>query len=234
MNILATVCARGGSKGLRNKNILPIGGNPLIAWSVDVAKLWGKARRILCSTDSEEIAAAARAAGAEVPYVRPAELSDDKAGKVAVIRHALAFCEQAGEKYDVVVDLDTTAPVRTVRDLDRCLQLFVERRPEILFSVTRARKNPYFNMVERKLDGTLSVAKSPQNVLLRRQDAPQVFDMNASIYFYDARALAEERFDGVLQSRFDIYEMDDFAAFDIDTELDLVVVEAIMKHMGMI
>jgi CMP-N-acetylneuraminic acid synthetase len=234
MNILATVCARGGSKGLRNKNILPIGGKPLIAWSVDVAKRWGKARRIVCSTDSEEIAVAARAAGAEAPFVRPAELSDDKAGKVAVIRHALAFCEQAGEKYDLVVDLDATAPVRTVRDLDRCLQLFEERRPEVLFSVTRARKNPYFNMVERKSDGNLSVVKTLQNALLRRQDAPQVFDLNASIYFYDARALAAGTYAGVLQSRFDVYEMDDSAAFDIDTELDSVVVEAIMKHVGMI
>ena len=234
MNLLLTVCARGGSKGLKNKHLLPLGGKPLIAWTFEQAKRWGKASRIVCSTDSDDIAAAARAAGAEVPFVRPVELASDTAGKVPVVRHALRKCEEEGTRYDAVVDLDATAPLRTSEDLDRCLERFIAVRPQVLFSVVAARKNPYFNMIERRKDGSLGIVMSLASPTLRRQDAPEVFELNASIYIYDAAALREGAFPGVLQSRFDICEMAEDAAFDVDTETGLHIVQALMRRRGWI
>lgn len=234
MKTLVTVCARGGSKGVKNKNLVPIGGKPLIAWTVEQARRWGKANRIVCSTDSDQIAEAARAAGAEAPFTRPAELSGDTVGKVAVIRHALAQAESTGEVYDLVVDLDVTSPIRTVADLDGCLARFCETNPEVLFSVTPARKNPYFNMLERRADGRVVPVKTLDAPVLRRQDAPAIYDMNASIYFYEASALRRPDFQSVLRARFEIYEMPEESAFDIDSPLDLHIVEAVMRMKGWI
>lgn len=233
MRILLTLCARGGSKGVKNKNLVPIGGKPLIGFSIDQAKAWGRADRIVCSTDSEDIARVAREHGADVPFVRPAALSGDEVGKIPVLRHVLAECG-GPDRYDVLVDLDVTSPVRTVGDLESGWKRFLERKPEVLFSVTRARKNPYFNMVERRADGSLGIVKALPGAVLRRQDAPDVFDLNASIYYYDSRALAESRYPGVLQSRFDVFEMPEESAFDIDSELDVVIVTAILRHKGWI
>lgn len=231
MGILVTVCARGGSKGLPNKNLRPLLGRPLVVHSVEQALAWGRGR-VVCSTDSEEIARAARAAGADVPFLRPAELATDAAGKVPVIRHALAECEKDGTRYEMVVDLDVTAPVRTVADIEACVEAFRRERPQVLFTVTRARKNPYFNMVERRPDGRLTVAKPLPGAVLRRQDAPEMFDINGCVYVYDARALAAAAFPGVLQARFAIHEMPEDSAYDIDTEVDAAIVEALLRRRG--
>ena len=229
-----TICARGGSKGIPNKNLVPLGGKPLIAYTVEQARRWGKAARIVCSTDSPLIADAARACGAEVPFLRPAELGGDQVGKVDVIRHAVEACDPEGTRFDGVLDLDVTAPIRTAEDLDGCLAVFNASRPDVVFSVTPARKNPYFNMVEKDAEGRLSLVKALPAAVLRRQDAPRVYDMNASIYLYDRAAFARPEFRSVLGGRFAIYEMAEDAAFDIDGPLDLEIVELIMRRRGWI
>jgi CMP-N,N'-diacetyllegionaminic acid synthase len=229
VSILVTVCARGGSKGLPNKNLRPLLGRPLLVHTIEQALAWGRGR-VVCSTDSDEIAQVARDAGAEVPFLRPPDLATDTAGKVPVIRHALAECEKDGARYEMVVDLDVTAPVRAVSDIEACVDAFRRSRPEVLFTVTRARKNPYFNMVERQPDGTLSVAKPLAGAVLRRQDAPQVYDINGCVYVYDAVALAAQAYPGVLQARFDVHEMAEDSAYDIDTAVDAVIVEALLRR----
>src|SRR3989338_9811887 len=116
-NILLTIAARGGSKGVKNKNIRFLAGMPLIAHTILQAKQWGKAAKIICSTDSKEIAEVARSYGALVPFTRPAELAQDTSGKIDCLRHALKTMEQMDQtKYDVLVDLDATAPLRKISD----------------------------------------------------------------------------------------------------------------------
>src|SRR5690348_11926756 len=100
-DILLTIAARGGSKGVKDKNIRPLCGLPLIAHTINQAKRWGKAKRIICSTDSEAIADVARQYGAEVPFIRPADLATDTAGKVGVLRHALKAMQEKGERFDM-------------------------------------------------------------------------------------------------------------------------------------
>ena len=224
--VLLTVAARGGSKGVKNKNIRELCGFPLIAHSILQAKRWGRADKIVCSTDSPAIAEVARRYGAEVPFLRPAELAGDTAGKIDVLRHCLQTIEVgSGAKYDVIVDLDATAPIREVADINGAFELFLARRPKSVFSVTPARKNPYFNMVELGPDGYAGLAKRPGDSVKRRQDAPRVYDMNASIYVYDREFLLDRSAVTAVTDRSLIWEMSELSAFDIDHESDFQFIE---------
>jgi CMP-N,N'-diacetyllegionaminic acid synthase len=229
--ILVTIAARGGSKGIKNKNIRPLLGKPLIAYSILQAKAWDKAENIVCSTDSEAIAASARKYGAEVPFLRPARLSGDSVSKVQVISHALRECEERyNQVYDIVVDLDATAPIRTTLDLDNCLFLFRKLQPKVLFSVVKSHKNPYFNMVEEKADGFVRLCKDSGKVIIKRQKTPAVYSMNASIYFYSRDFLLDKRNLTPFSDKSAIYLMDDDSSFDIDREIDFKIVELLMKE----
>lgn len=229
-NILITICARAGSKGVKGKNIRKLLGKPLIAYTIKQAKDWGRASQVVVSTDSSEIAAIAKKYGAEVPFLRPKALASDTAAKLPAIRHALRTCEDLyGVKYDFVVDLDPTAPFRTKEDLDNCLKLFLNKRPRSLFSVVRARKNPYFNMVEETRNGWVKLCKKLPGEIVRRQDAPPVYDLNASIYFIGRELLNDERQNSIVTDRSLVYVMDDYAAFDIDSERDFAFVEYLLK-----
>jgi CMP-N,N'-diacetyllegionaminic acid synthase len=231
MNILVTICVRGGSKGVPKKNIRPLGNRPLIAYTISQAQQWGRARTIVVSTDSAEIAAVARKYGAEVPFMRPASLATDATGKLPVIRHALRECEVIyGEIFDTVVDLDATAPLRTVADLENCRTLFERERPNSLFSVVEAHKNPYFNMVELNEFGKPVLCKKSGATVQRRQDAPPVFNLNASIYFFNRGFLLEGAHSSVVTENSRIYVMPDASGFDIDREIDFKLLEFLVQE----
>jgi len=232
MNILLTVCARGGSKGVKNKNIKQLMGEPLISHTIKVAKKWNKAAKIICSTDSDRIAEIAIKYGIKVPFMRPKELASDEAGKIAVIRHALLECERIYDtKYDVVVDLDVTSPIRTNKDLNKCLNIFKSKNVDVLLSVVEARKNPYFNMLEINKQGFAEISKKLPNKLLRRQDAPKVYSANASIYFYKRNFLLNEKNTSPLSSKkVAVYVMSEISAVDIDNELDFKFIEFLIKE----
>ncbi|MFA4905583.1 MAG: acylneuraminate cytidylyltransferase family protein [Candidatus Margulisiibacteriota bacterium] len=229
--ILLTIAARGGSKGVKNKNIRQLCGLPLIAHTILQAKKWGKADRIICSTDSPEIAGVAKEYGAEIPFMRPAELASDSAGKLEVLRHALFTFEQlTDEKYSVLIDLDATAPIRKISDIEGAYQLFLAKRPQSVFSVTKARRNPYFNMVEVGASGQAALVKKLETAIKRRQDAPKIYDMNASIYVYDRDFLLDSNNKSAIADNSLVWIMDELSAFDIDAELDFQYVEYLMNN----
>lgn len=233
MNILATVAARGGSKGVKGKNIRMLAGKPLIGHTLDQIRAWGKYARLLVSTDSDEIAEIARAYGADVPFLRPAELATDTSGKIEVLRHALLEAERIyATRFDALFDLDATAPIRMPGDMDRIVSRFLETGADCVLSATKARKNPYFNMLEENPDGTVAVSKPLPAALKRRQDAPRVFDANASMYVYRRGFLLDPATVSVLSGRAFVYEMDPLSAYDIDEELDFRIVEMIMSESG--
>lgn len=232
MNILITICARGGSKGVKDKNIREINGKPLIVHTIEQALSWKRATRIVCSTDSEKIAVIAKEHGAEVPFMRSPELASDDAGKIDVIRHAMQQSEKIfGETYDIIVDLDVTNPLRTTEDLNGCLQVFEKKKPDLLFTVVEARKNPYFNMVELNEEGFAQLSKQPTQKFLSRQSAPKVYDMNTSIYLYSKHFLNDETKRSVFSAdKAAIYVMNERSAFDIDSERDFSYIEFLMKQ----
>jgi len=227
MKILGTICARGGSKGIKNKNIRLLLGKPLIAHTIEYFKEWGKADRIVCSTDSEKIADVARRYGAEVPCMRPQELATDNAFKIHVLQHIVKFCEkQKNTNYDLIVDLDPTAPLRKQKNLDEAFKKFVASDANNLYSVCKARKNPYFNMVELDKNGYANLCKNSS--VIRRQDASPVYELNASIYIYNRDFLL--RTNTLHSDKTIVYEMPDVVSIDIDNEIDFLFVEFLLKN----
>jgi CMP-N-acetylneuraminic acid synthetase len=224
--ILLTVAARGGSRGVKDKNIRDLCGKPLIAYTIMQAKKWGGAECLICSTDSEQIARIAAQYGAEVPFMRPKELAGDTTGKIDVLRHALKTYEGiSGKRFEILVDLDVTAPIREIRDIQGSVDIFLSKRPKSVFSVTKSRRNPYFNMVEIGENGYAKIVKNPDRPLLRRQDAPAVYDVNASIYVYDREYILDDITGSALSDRTLVYVMDEISAFDIDSERDFQFIE---------
>ena len=231
MKILLTIAARGGSKGVKNKDIRDLCGKPLIAWSIAQAIKWGKADRVVVSTDSPAIADAARKYGAQVPFMRPAELANDTAGKQSVLHHALLECEKTySEKYDWLIDLDATSPLRIIPDIENAFNEAVRLNTLTFFSVVPSHKNPYFNMVETAPSGFVRLCKPPEKPILSRQTAPAVYDMNASIYVYKAEYLRQEGPLPLFTPSTGMYVMDQISGHDIDTEGDFKFVEYLVKE----
>lgn len=220
MKVLITICARAGSKGLAGKNIRPLANKPLIAHTIEYAKAQ-KADCIL-STNSSDIAFVAEKYGLECLFLRDAVLASDKAGKIPVIKDALLRAQKHYScEYDYVVDLDVTAPIRQKADFANALKMAVEGGFDTVLSATKARKNPYFNIVETSSEGTYCAKKGG---FLCRQDAPKCFDLNASIYVFRAAALLEENY-SVYGRKTGVYEMAMQCAYDIDNEFDFALVE---------
>lgn len=227
MKILGTICARGGSKGVKDKSIRNLAGKPLIAYTIEYLKRWGKAERIVCSTDSERIADIAKKYGAEIPILRPSELATDTASKIDALKHIVEFCEkQDNSKYDIIVDLDLTAPLRKKIFLEEAFEKFLKSDANNLYSVNKARKNPYFNMIELDEKGYAHLSK--QGNVVRRQDAKLVYEMNASIYIYKRDFLLNTN--SVHSNKTIIYEMPDIASIDIDNEIDFLFIEFLLNN----
>lgn len=193
-NILVTICARGGSKGIPGKNIKEVGGKPLLYYTAKIARQFADKHGadLIVSSDSEAILDVARNCGLPTEYKRPAYLADDICGKPDAIRDAMLWGEaQRGKQYDMVVDLDVTSPIRTMHDIDQSLEM-IENCPEALtiFSVSPCGRNPYFSMVQKKENGFYGTVCDGK--FTSRQTSPTVYDMNGSIYVYRREALLPE------------------------------------------
>lgn len=229
-NLLITICARRGSKGVKGKNIRELNGHPLIYYTIKQALDWGKSKHVIVSTDSKDIAKIANECGADIPFLRPSVLATDTAGKVPVIRHALIACEKKfKEKFDMVMDLDITSPIRKIQDLENAYNLFITKKPKTLFSVVPAHRNPYFNMVEENSESRVVVCK-PSSGFTSRQEAPKVYDMNASIYIFDRNYLIDEKNNKTTSDDSVAFVMDDLSRTDIDSELDFKFIEFLIKE----
>lgn len=231
LDVLVTVCARGGSKGVPDKNVRKVDGEPLIAHTIRHATKWGRTTDLVVSTDSEEIAKVATDHGAQVPFRRPTELATDEAPKLPVIKHALEQMEyRTGTAYEYVVDLNTTAPIRLVSDIEDCFECVHGSEAHNAYTVTEADRNPYFNMVELDENGFAVVSKPPSQSITRRQDAPTVYAMNASVYVYKRDHLAHT--DAIHSDRTAISEMPPERSVDIDRPIDLAFVRFLMEEWG--
>jgi len=186
MEILVTLCARGGSKGIPGKNIRLINGIPLIALSINIAKVFAKkyGADIGLSTDSEEIKQVAAQFGIETSYCRPNKFATDHAGKLEAIFDLIKYEEECRhKKYEYILDLDITSPLRNLQDLESAFAILHQDAKALnLFSVNIASRNPYFNMVEKQPSGYYEQVK--KGTFLTRQSTPIVYDLNASFYFY--------------------------------------------------
>jgi CMP-N-acetylneuraminic acid synthetase len=231
-NLIITICARAGSKGIPNKNKRELAGIPLIRYSINIAKkLSGiTSGHIALATDSEEIKEIAREAGLNTEYIRPPELSHDTAGKIDTIRDLVEFEERkTGTGFDFVVDLDITSPLRTIADLMGAYGKIREDREALnIFSVSKPHRNPYFNVVEQADDGYFRLVKTPERPVVSRQTAPKVYDLNASFYFY-RRKFFNMGYKNAYTERSLIWYIDHFC-FDLDEPLDFLFMEYLIKN----
>lgn len=225
MRAIATVCARAGSVGVPGKNIRPLLGKPLIAYTIEQARACRGIEAVYVSTDSEEIAAIARVAGARVPFLRPAELATSAAPKLPVVEHLVSDVEAHTGPVDIVVDLDPTSPLREVGDIEACMRM-LDGETDVVITACESDKNPYFNMVERRADGSIGLVKPPGKEIAGRQMAPKVYAMNASIYVWHRASLRKGLWDG----RAALYVMPRERSVDIDSELDFRFVELLMME----
>lgn len=223
---LCTIAVRGGSKGVPGKNLWPVAGHPLVAYTIAQALACDFVDRVVVSTDSPEIADVARSYGADVPSMRPAELATDESPKIPALQHAARAVErELGRPVDVVVDLDATSPLRTTADIRACWDLVRHPATDLVFSVYAAEKNPYFNMVEVE-DGYARLCKTPPAAVTRRQDAPAVYAMNASIYAWRRDHLVN---DGRLFGPRARVHVMPARTRDVDTPLDLQFLEFLVR-----
>lgn len=224
MKILCTIGARGGSKGVKNKNVRPLLGKPLLAHTILQAKQAGIFSAIACSSDSAEILRVAGEWGADCLIVRPPEMASDTAAKLPAIKHCVEETEKRrGERFDIIVDLDATSPLRTSQDIVNCVQLLKERKAANVITGAPARRSPYFNLVEMDDHGIARLSKKMERPVVRRQDAPKCFDMNASIYVWWRDTLMNSQ--SIFLDTTVLYEMPEERSLDIDTELDFEIVE---------
>ncbi|MFT7004465.1 MAG: CMP-N,N'-diacetyllegionaminic acid synthase [Sulfurimonas sp.] len=228
-NLLCTICARGGSKGVKNKNIKEINAKPLIAYTIEQAKGSVLFEHIVISTDSDDIADIAKEYGAEVFFKRSAEMASDTAGKLDVIRDAFIRSEKYYNKqFDYLVDLDVTAPLRTIDDIIDSFNQFLENNNDNLITAMPSRRSPYFNLVEVDSAGKISLSKQLDTSIIRRQDAPKSYDMNASIYIWKRDVILNNK--SLFLENTGLYTMPEERSIDIDTELDYKFVEFLMKE----
>ena len=214
MRAFGFVFARGGSKGLPGKNLLPLGGVPLVGRAVRSGLDSGVIERMFVSTDDAAIAEAARGHGAEVPFLRPEELAADDAPEWLAWRHAVDNVDDC----DVFVSLPATSPLRTADDVRACVAAYTRGGCDIVITVRAAQRHPSFNMVTIGADGLARLAMPPDAAITRRQDAPKVFDMTTVAYVTSPGFI--RRASGAFEGRVRAVEIPPERALDIDDELD--------------
>ena len=229
VKVLCTICVRGGSKGVKNKNIKHINNKPLVAYTIEQAKQSKLFEHIVVSTDSDEISTIVQEYGAEVFFKRSSEMASDTAGKLDVIRDAFVRSENYyNEEFDYLIDLDATAPLRDVSDIINSFKQFLDNHNDNLITAMPSRRSPYFNIVEVDKDGKVFLSKKLKNNIARRQDSPKCYDMNASIYIWKRDVVLNKS--SLFLENTGLYIMPENRSIDIDTELDYKFVEFLMKE----
>jgi len=225
--ILVTVCARGGSKGVKNKNIRLLNGRPLIQYTLDIVRKCGLIDDYVISTDSKKIIEIVKKYGFDVYFKRPAKLAGSKVGRIDAIRHAVLWMEKHRiGKVDIVVDLGVATPLKSVRDLENSIKLLFAKKASNVFSVTPADRNPYFNIVET-VGKRVRIVKRMKKELTDRRDAPRVYSMNDGILVWRRDVLfATDPFFG---NKANMYIMPKERSVDIDEEFDFFLAETLLK-----
>ena len=206
----------------KNKRLL--NGKPLIMYTIEAVMKVADRKDICVSTDDPEIIEIARQAGLDVPFIRPSSLSQDDSSSREVLLHALDFYKSKGKNYKRVVMLQPTSPLRRPEDISGAMKLF-NSSVDCVVSVFKTKSNPYYVLFEENREGFLK--KSKEGFFQRRQDCPDVYELNGAVYVISVVALREK--DITLMERIVKYEMDEFSSIDIDTELDFTIADILIQ-----
>lgn len=230
-NILCVISARGGSQGVKNKNIINFFKKPLIAWSILQAQKSNYISEVYVSTDSPKIAKIAKKFNAKVPFLRNKDLAKKNTSKFLVWKDALLKLEKFNKiKYDLFIDLDCTNPLRNTKDINKMIEYFLKniKKFDAIITISKSRKNPYFNMLEKNKKKFLVPSKKIKNWPTSRQSAPVVYDQVASMYLLKTKFLRSKSklYDGKIAG----YSLKDFQNFDIDSQLDYKIITYLFEN----
>ncbi|MFC1729981.1 cytidylyltransferase domain-containing protein [candidate division KSB1 bacterium] len=229
-SVIAVIPARGGSKGIPKKNIVPVAGKPLIAYTIETAKKSKLIQRIIVSTDSKEIADIAKKYGAEVPFMRPKEFAKDDTPDLPVFRHSIGWLEKNGEKPDIIVNLRPTTPLRTSEDIDNAVEIVIKEDCDSVRSFFKADRHPYWMYkIEGEKNGGKAkpfTGKDPIKHYPRRQLLPPLYNLNACVDVMTAKNIKK----GSLYGKdMRAYIMPAERSLDIDDKKDLKMFEMMLR-----
>lgn len=222
--VLAIIPARGGSKGIPRKNIIDLAGKPLIAWTIEEAKKSQYIDKLILSSEDEEIINVAKAWGCEVPFVRPRELAEDDTPGIEPVIHAI---NNIHEKYDYVVVLQPTSPLRTVADIDGCIEMCVLERVSSCVSVCETEHSPYW-MYTLDEQGEIRKLIEIDKSFTRRQDLPKVYRLNGAVYVAQTEVILKEK--SFIGADTKGYVMKIEHSVDIDNQMDLLFCEVLLRN----
>lgn len=224
--MLALIPARGGSKGLPGKNIRPLAGKPLIAWSIEAALGCPSIDKIVVSSDCPEIGKIAKSCGAEVPFIRPAELATDTAKGIDATLHALDWLKDNGEQFELLLILQPTSPLRTTQDIETSLARYAQKNAKAIVSVCQVDHHPWWSNT-LPTDGNMAQFLRPE-ALNNRQKLPVYFRLNGAIYLADVDYLRQQQ--SCLGAETYAYEMPAERSVDIDSLLDFKLAEQLLAE----
>ena len=224
---ICLIAARGGSKGVPNKNIRLLGDKPLIAHTIENAIDSKIFSHVIVSTEDEKIAKISKKFGAEVPFLRPKKLATDNATMDDVIEHAIKKLFSLGYSFEILVNRDCTVPFIHNKDVKGSINLLKKTKPDMVCGVYRQHHNPYFNMMELNQKGHLTFSKKIKKRITSRQNAPIVFQVNGLFVINVEQFLKYKR---VYMPKILPYEISPESGFMIDTEFEFQIANAIVKN----
>ena len=224
--ITCLICARGGSKGLRNKNIKKFHGKPLIAWTFKIAKSINKFSNIILSTDSVKIANIAKKNGLQVPFLRPKNLAKDNSKELDVWKHALKYLKKINQFPDILVVLPATSPLRKTSHINQAIKKFVKDRSDALISVKEPENNPYFNMVKLKKNKYAQIINNKMKYN-RRQDAPKVYSISTICFILKPNFVLNTS--DIFKGKVTTALFDKKYSIDIDDNYDFEIAKTLFK-----
>ena len=228
MSTVACIFARAGSKGIPNKNIQIFSGKPLISWAVELALQVRQINEVFVSTDSEEIAEIARMAGATIPFIRPSELATDSSPEWLSWQHFIKYLtDKSGRLPEVFLSLPATSPLRSINDVENCLNEFKKGRADFVVGITPSQRNPFFNMVKKGEDNQVNLVIQQVEKYSRRQDTPEIFDLTTVCYVGKPSTILTKN--SIFEGKVAGVEIPRERAIDIDTELDFQIAEFLFK-----
>lgn len=227
MKPICFIGARGGSKGVKRKNIRLLGGKPLIAHTVETCLDSGIFGSVIVSTENDEIASISKKYGAEVPFIRPKRLATDKAGMYDVIIHGIRKLRSLGYGFDILVNRDCTVPFIRNSDVVGSIELLNKKKCDAVYGVYKQHHNPYFNMMEVNREGFLRMSKRLSTQIRNRQDAPTVYQLNGLFTINVDRLLAYRKW---FMPKILPYAIPSETGFMIDTEFEFQIAEMIYQN----
>ena len=226
--VYGLITARGGSKGIPHKNIYPLNGKPLIAYTIEAALKSKYVDRLIVSTDDKKIAEVSKNFNAEVPFIRPDSLSGDLASSASVIEHAITYFANENKSPDLIILLQPTSPLRETYDIDDALETFIKSDAESLISVCKTEQSPYW-FKKFNNEGFISDFIPQPSTYIRRQDTPDLYILNGAIYILNTKSFLSSKI--ILGDKSLPYIMPKERSVDIDTMLDIDFAEFLLKRV---